>query len=198
MARSPFARKLTAAERRDEPLSPRVKLACRLYASGAAKTKREASELAGLSATTLTLLRHEPKVNDLVRRVDEEIQSGTVNMSEVIRALGRKAVVTIADIMTTDGVKDDIRLKAAQDLADRSPETSKTLKVQAESSLSISDEAAELIRAAMLESARSRLNFAEAANGNFITATDEATRSGLELVKDSVSALPSGEDNAPG
>lgn len=191
-------RSVVLAEVRDRPLSPRVKLAARLYATAVVKTKKEAALAAGLDKNVLYQLRHERQVNDLIRKIDHELENNIISTADVLKILGRKAVVAIADIMTTDNVKDEVRLKAAQDLADRSPETSKTLKVQAESSLSISDEAAELIRAAMLESARSRLNFAEAANGNFITATDEATRSGLELVKDSVSALPSGEDNASG
>jgi hypothetical protein len=189
-------RRSVLAEVREQQLSPRVKLAARLYATGVVKTKKEAALAAGLSKDVLYQLRHEPKVNDLIRKVDQELEANIISTADVLKILGRKAIMVTADIMTSDTVKDDVRLKAAQDLADRSPETSKTLKIQAESSLTISDEAADLIRAAMMESARARAQFPSAASGNFVTATDEATREGLELVKDSVSALPSGEEDA--
>lgn len=186
-------RPFVVSEYRDKPLSPRVKLAARLYATAIAPTKKAACEAAGLEPNALSQLRNEPKLNSLIARIDRDLESGVVDMQEVIRTLGRQAVRNIGQIMCDDSVKDEVRLTAARDLADRSPETSKTLKLQTETSLTISDENANLIRSAMLESARARLQYAEAAKGDYITATDEQTRSGLEVISDATNALPPGE-----
>lgn len=165
-----------------QKLSPRVKLAARLYATGACKTKQEASEAAGLNKNYLTLLNNNPYVSDLIREIDKQIETGVVDMSKVLVMLGRKAVVAIAGTMEDSTVKPELRFKAAQDLADRSPETSKTQKLAIDSQLTMTPESAQAIAAALVESARLQETYQSAASGDYIKVD---TTQGVKL-------LPSG------
>lgn len=165
-----------------QSLSPRVKMAAKLYVTGACKTKKEASIAAGLAPNYLTLLRDNPLVNEYINRIEDRIEDGSVDMSKVLVTLGRKAVVGMARMMESETVKDDIRFKAMQDLADRSPETSKTIKQQMTSDLSMTVESAALLAAALVESARNKENYIQAAQGDYIT---------VDIEKE-VKLLPSG------
>lgn len=83
-----------------------------------------------------------------VAKLERDLDAGAVNMSAVMQELGRRGVQRIAAIMEDDNVKDELRLKAAQDLADRSPETSKTNKISLEGDLTLRTmDAAALVKA---------------------------------------------------
>src|SRR3569832_1978997 len=120
-------RQLKVHETRAKEHTPRVKLATRLYATGVAKTKAAAAEMAGLAPSTYYLISTtESKVSDLMNHIDKELESEQLDTGRLLKHLGRKAIRHIAWTLDSDEVKHDTRLKAAQDLADRSPETSKT------------------------------------------------------------------------
>lgn len=139
--------------------SARVKMAIRLYATGACKTKKAASAAAGLHPNYLSMLTStngSDQVKRLLNDVDAMIEDKTVETSAIITMLGRKAIGRLAHMM--DSASEGIALKAAVDLADRSPETAKTQKMQVES-FSLSGQDAKELALAMVESARSESRY---------------------------------------
>lgn len=86
-------------------------------------------------------------------------------MSKVLSLLGREAVGKLRGLM--DSNSEMIQLKAAQDLADRSPETSKTIKHEV-ASITISGQDAKEMAEALVESARSREKFSHLAAEDFV------------------------------
>lgn len=145
--------------------SARVKLAVRLYQTGACRTKKEASIAAGLHPNYLTMLTRQGGGSEPVKRlmndVDDMIADQTVQTSAIIELLGRRAVGKLANLM--ESANEGVVFKAAQDLADRSPATSKTQKVQLDS-FSISGQDVKDLAAAMVESARSQQRYMHIAN----------------------------------
>lgn len=171
MIRSGIARKYNPAT-----LSPRVKVALRLYGSGAVPTMGKAADAAGLGRSTFYQTRHkDSRVDIYLARIDKEIDEGTVEMSKVLMHLGRKAVVGIAKMADDDSLKPDVRLRANIDLADRSPETMKTHKIKLEEDIKLTPESIESLRSALAESARSRVQFAQVISGDYITVDAESS-----------------------
>lgn len=154
------------------PPSPRVALAARLYASGAVATKGEAGEAAGLNGTYFRLVsspgaqRSHPEVRKLMEDVDAQIHDKTVEMSAILQHIGREALVEMRRLMHASN-NEAIKLKAASDLLDRSTETSKIHKHQV-ASFSVSGDDAKMLAAAMVESAKAREQYPEAASGDFV------------------------------
>jgi hypothetical protein len=175
-------------------LSPRVKLATRLYKTGFAKTKGEAADLAGLNRQTFYLLSTtEIQVAELAAKIDQELQDESIDTGRLIKQLGRKALHKIDSVMSNPLVKFETQLKAAQDLADRSPETSKVVNINARVETPLSDDQVAALRRAMIEAANLRDKFSAAAEGSFVTVTDSATARSLDLVKERAPlALPPG------
>lgn len=172
---SPSYQKLLDNLRKRQP-SPRVRNALRLYASGAVKSKKEAAEAVGLSPQALYTPTM-PSLGDtptrrLMNEIDAALDDKTVDMSRVLAMLSRKAVKKINSLMD-NSENEHIQLKAAVDLADRAPETSKTHKVAVANIRMNSDDAKELA-AAMVESARARREFAHVAEGDFVQVTTDA------------------------
>jgi predicted nucleotide-binding protein len=153
--------------------SPRVKLAARLYATGAAKTKKEASQMAGIHENYLTMLTQPSggsvKVKAFMSDIERRLDEGTINMSQVIQTLGRKAVMKLGHLMESD--KEEIQFRAAQDLADRSPETQKTTRHEV-TALSLSGDDAKEIARAMVESAQYREEYSGVISGDLIEVED--------------------------
>lgn len=154
------------------PISPRVRLAARMYATGAVATKREASEAAGLHPSYFTLVSspghqmYNPEVTELMDEIDRQIHDKTVDMSTILQAVGREALSRMRDLMKTSK-NEAIIAKTAADLLDRSPETSKIQKHQV-ASFSLDGEDAKMLAAAMVRSAEARLAYGEAAEGDFV------------------------------
>lgn len=145
-----------------DKLSPRVRLAARLYSTGTCKTKKEASTAAGLHPNYLTILSGPTSGSELVKRlindVDAAIHDQSISTSQLLQRLGREAVGRIAQLMDSDN--EHVALKAAVDLADRSPETSKTQKVSVES-FSLDGEDVKSLAAAMVEAAKVSTTYAD-------------------------------------
>jgi hypothetical protein len=149
------------ALRRTEP-SPRVRMAIHLYTSGVCGTKREASAAAGLHPNYLTMISNSSEpVQRLMDTLTSRIEDETVDSSAVLRTLGRKGIAKIYSLMET-AAKEDVQLKAAQDLADRSPETQKTQRLEV-SGLSLGASDAKELARALVESAHENRTFAHIA-----------------------------------
>ena len=150
-------------------VSPRVRLACKLYATGAVKTKKEASTVAGLHPMTLTVLsnsKQNPKVRMLLQELEAKLESGTIQTSHALQILARRAVMKIAGLMEHSD-RQDIQLKAAVELADRSPETQKTQNINSMQLSLGSDDAREIARA-LVESAAARDKFEHIAKDGLV------------------------------
>jgi hypothetical protein len=103
-----------------------------MYAFGAVKTLTEAAEVVGLSVPYLSLKKNSPAGEAYMQSAQQILDDKTANTSEILNRLGRRALEVIGEKM--ENAKDDkIQLRAAIDLADRAPETSKVQKVQVES-----------------------------------------------------------------
>jgi methanogenic corrinoid protein MtbC1 len=155
-------------------LNPRVKTALRLHTVGAVKTVKEASRIAGIDRHYMSQLRcRSPLVKAYVKKLEDDIDAGAVNMSSTMQELGRRGVQRIAELMESDEVKDDLRLRAAIDLADRSPETSKTNKLSIESDLTLREGDAKALIAALVEAAQVTQEFRkEVEVGDYVKVDD--------------------------
>ena len=155
---------------RKREISPRLRAAHRLYSSGAVPSKRAAAEAVGLHPQYYYLMSSpqvgNPGLRLLRDEIDEAIQDKTIDMSRVLTMIGRKAIQSLYEIMQMSD-SEGLRLKAAQDLADRSPETSKTIK-HAVANINISGADARDIAAALVSSAKAREEFAHVAEGDFV------------------------------
>lgn len=99
-------------------MTPREELAVRLFHTGAAKTKAEAMRAVGISTW--------PEGADVMgRKIADALDQRFMDTGMLLRVLGREGLETIADTMRDPGAGPALRLKAAIDLADRGPETSK-------------------------------------------------------------------------
>lgn len=150
-------------------VSPRVRLAAKLYATGATKTKAEASRLAGLNPNTLTVLSGRygnPKVRMLLQDLERKIEAGTIETAQALQVLSKRAVLKMAQLMEYSD-RQDIQLKAATELADRCPDTQKTQQIQATTFTLGSDDAREIAKA-LVESAQARDRFAHVARDGLV------------------------------
>ena len=136
-------------------LTPRVAHALRLYSMGTAPTKKKAAEMVGLTPATLYGVTGAFNGNNLARRflddTSAQIHERAIDVGALLHRLSIEAIGTI-DKIRRDGTTEDIRLKAAIDLADRGPQTGKIQKHQVES-FTLAGKDVENIRRAMLEGA---------------------------------------------
>lgn len=146
-------------------LSPRVRKAALLYGSGAARTKKEASSMAGLHPCYLSVLRNSGAVQAKIDGANEEIERRVVDMSVLIQRLSERAIGHIAATMESEVVAPAIRLKAAIDLADRGPETSKTIKHEVQG-MALGPADAKMIADAMVRAAEIRQANSHLVQGN--------------------------------
>lgn len=138
-----------------QSLSPRVRRGLALYASAAVRTKREASMAVGLHPSYITMLTNSnPLAMNELRRLMDSTDEANFDMVKLLNRLSLHALEVIAGTMT-QGSSEALRLKAAQDLADRGPQTSKVQRHQVES-WQIDPADAKRIAAAMVESAQIR------------------------------------------
>lgn len=148
-----------------QKLSPRLRKAIAMYGTTAASTQKEASEIAGLHPQYLTLmLNNNPLAKEELQRVMREVDGAHINVGKLLHQLSLRALKTIEDTMY-DASSEALRLKAAQDLADRGPQTSKIQRHQVES-FTVDSETTKQLAAAMLESARVRSAYANIAIGS--------------------------------
>lgn len=156
-ANSPF--------RKIKSLSPRVKRAIALYGTTACKTKRESSATVGLHPAYLhMLIKQNPLAQEELRRVMMEVDTATLDIGKLLHAMSIKALAKIHSTME-EASSEALRFKAAQDLADRGPQTSKVQRHQVEThTINASD--AKSIAEAMVEAAKVRATYSHVAVGS--------------------------------
>lgn len=160
--------------------SPRTRRAAQLYGSGIAKTKKEAAEIAGIHPGYLTNLSNgNSEIKRLIGEAEKSASIAVGDINQTLIRLGREGLATI-DQIRRNASSEAIQLKAAIDLADRSPETSKVQKHQVES-LSLDGEDVERLTKAMVESARIRADFAEVHEANYVKVTTDLPAIALPL-----------------
>ena len=168
--------------------SPRIRQAAMLYASGAVPTKGEAARLAGISREHfVNMTNMNPATHRIMSDMQSLIEDETVATSKILQQLSRKAVGRLATLMNSDN--EAIAFRAAQDLADRGPETQKTQRVQVDS-LTLTGSDAKELAAAMVESARLHEAYKDVGvNGLVEIDTDKRAESAtLKLVEDTTDA----------
>lgn len=148
--------------------SPRVALAATLYGSGAAKTKTEASKMAGLFPQYLNMLTAagNPEVHRIITESQRRVLDNSIDTTQILQELGRKALATIVGVMEASG-NEALKLKAAVDLADRSPETSKIARA-AVTTLTLDGEDVQRLAQALVRSASVRSQYQSLAEGDFV------------------------------
>lgn len=151
-------------------ISPATARAIDLLMTGAVKTQKEAAEAVGLSAVSLGMNIRSAAGIQYINSAHEAIRDKTIDTSVLIDKLSRRAVEVIGDLME-DAQKEDIRLRAAIDLADRGKETAKTQKLQVDS-FTVSGRDVASLAEAMVAAAQLRETYAEAATGNYLKAGD--------------------------
>lgn len=147
-------------------VTPKVRMAAMLYATGAVRTKREAAEIAGVTKEYFT---HMSNHNNELRRIQNDttrmIEDESVSTAVILQKLSRRAVGKLAELMDTGS--EAIAFRAAQDLADRGQETAKTQKFQVDSLTLNGEDAKELARA-LVESANLAGKFSEVATHGLV------------------------------
>lgn len=167
-----------------QKLSPKVKLAIRAYHSGAVKTVKEAAEIAQIHPQYLSQLMSSPVAKEYIMEFDAKQEEKIISTTALLEKLSRDAVHTMANLMRNSS-NENIILKAAQDLMDRGPETSKIQKHQVES-FTLSGKDAKEIAAALVASSSLKDKFPAAVEGDYIkiddprlTAGDDEDRGGV-------------------
>ena len=155
---------------RTRRISPRVRLAARLYASGLAPTKGQAADAAGLSRQTFYLVSSpgvdNPEIKNLLGETDRIVLDKTATLSSRVHALADRAVETLHRLVQSNN--EHVALKAASDVLDRVPETSKTLKHEVRGGFALGHEEAKLLATALAAGARVREKNELLASGNVV------------------------------
>jgi hypothetical protein len=105
-------------------------------------------------------------VQAITDKIDQMLEDETVEIGTILRKAGRRAVGKIVHTME-NASSEVLQFKAAQDLADRNPETSKTQKV-AVASFSLGGDDAKALAEAMAEAARVRAEFDGQVQGDVV------------------------------
>lgn len=146
--------------------------ALQAYALGNAKTMAEAAAMVGCHPVSVRLAAQSPAGKAVMDSAYQIIADKQLSASEMIQKLSRRAVEVVATTME-DSKDETIRLKAAADLLDRNPETSKTSKVQADV-FTLSGKDAQGIAAALVQAATLSQQFPDAV-GNYVKVDTEAS-----------------------
>lgn len=151
---------------RETRLSPRAKIALRAVAMG--MRQKRAAAVAGLesSGSYVSQLKQSPQGQAFICKMEDAIDTKVLDTTQWIEQLGREALGRLAQMMRFSP-NEQIQFKAAQDLADRAPATSKVQRHQVES-FTLSGRDAKELAAAMTEAASLREDFADAIKGNYI------------------------------
>lgn len=145
-------------------LRPAVKMALRMYAYGACKTLTEAAEATGLSVSYLSMAYNSLPGQQLMDTAQEILNNKALEGSQLLDKLGKRAIEIIGGLME-DSDSQHIQLKAAVDLADRSPTYSKIQKHQVES-FTLAGRDAQAIAEALVAGKSIHETYAEYAAGN--------------------------------
>lgn len=148
-----------------QKLSPKAKLALKMVLLAGAKNK-EAAAAVGLHPVYVSQLKSSQPGQQLMNEMETQLDEKALETTVLMDRLGREALHRLATLMR-HCESPQIQLRAAIDLADRAPATSKVHKHQVESFTLGSHDAKE-IAAALVESAAQRSRFIGAAEGEFV------------------------------
>lgn len=151
-------------------LSPKAKLALKMIALGAANNK-EAAKAVGLHPAYIPQLKGSEPGQKLMSEIEGKVDEAALETSVLIDRLGREAIQKLAGLMRFSN-NENIIIRAAQDLADRAPDTSKVQRHQVETFTLGANDAKE-IAAALVESAAHRAKYIGAAEGSVIKVESE-------------------------
>jgi hypothetical protein len=151
-------------------LTPKAKLALKALAMGAATTNTQAGAIADLHPAYVGVLKSTQVGAQYMAGLEGKIDEKLMDEMKLMQLLGREALLKMGGLMRFSN-DENIILRASADLLDRNPVTQKVHKAQVES-FSVSSEDAREIAAAMVEAARERQRYAEAASGNFVKIAD--------------------------
>lgn len=154
-------------------LNPRVRMALRMYAFGACKTLSEAAEVVGISVAWLSQKKNSPAGQAYMQSAQQILDDKTASTSEIISRLGRRGIEVIAGFVE-DTADKKLQLRAAIDLADRAPETSKVQKIQMES-FTLAGKDAKAIAEALVAGKSVNDQFSHLREGNFDKVEDART-----------------------
>jgi hypothetical protein len=136
---------------------------------------KAAGAAVGVTAQALSdALRHSPLAIAYAEQLQSAIHTKVVDLSAVIERMSAKAVARIGMLIDTAS-KEDVQLRAAQDILDRNPATSKTRRVAIES-LSLTGKDVMALTQAIVSGAGLREEFDAAAVGDYTP--------GIETVND--------------
>ena len=177
-------------------ISPRVKNAILLYATGSVRTKAEAAVMAGVHEAYFNIVTSpangHPEALRLMSEIQQMILDQGVRTSDILEKLGRKALGALDHLM--DNSKNEaIILKAASDLADRAPSTSRVQKHQIEGGMSIATVDAQALAAAIVRGAEIKKQYAPEVQTNFVRIQeDHPDEIGTDSAAPEVHALGAG------
>ncbi|MGH7883413.1 MAG: hypothetical protein ACREN8_11020, partial [Candidatus Dormibacteraceae bacterium] len=92
-------------------LSPRVRMALRMYALAAVPTLTAAGNACEVSLPYLSMMANSPAGKEYISSIQTLIDDQSISTTELLKQLGRKAVDKIATLMHDAG-SDAIQLKA--------------------------------------------------------------------------------------
>lgn len=146
-------------------------MAMRLYATGAARTKKEAAEMAGISVPYFVVMsNHNETLSRLQDDTDEMIQDESVAMTTVLQKLGREALQRVRQLSKSQN--EHVALKAATDILDRNSETSKVQKLDISTS-QIESKDAKALAEALVRSAEVRRQYIALVKDGYEKAPDQ-------------------------
>lgn len=155
---------------RDRDPSPRLKTAIRLHATGAAKSKKQAAEMAGISYGQMAVMTApsagNEKVSNLYENVDQLLNDKAIDLSTLKRRLAEEGLRTAGRLMVHSG-KDEVQLRAALELMDRHEDTARITKTQIEAP-KITEGDAKLLAEALVQAAEARRRHMHVAVGDYV------------------------------
>lgn len=116
------------------------------------------------------VMKWSPVAQEISAGVQLDVRRRIVDIGAVIEGLSHQAVMKVKELMDGAG-KEDVQLRAAQDLLDRNPKTSKTRRIAVES-LTLTGRDLKELMASLRSADGLEEQFASAADGNYIPAPE--------------------------
>jgi len=131
-----------------------------------------------------------PEINAILDETDRAMADKTISLSATIAALARKAAARMGELIVSGN--EHVALKASSDILDRTPETSKNLKVT-NTNWNLDSADAKELAAALVQGARVKETYAEIAAGDFVRVELEAEPNGKEAEGQALRQVDNGD-----
>lgn len=163
-----------------DQLRPRARMALRLYVHAAVPNLTQAAKAVGLNPRYLAKVSRSQAGQEFMKTAHELINDTALDTNQLIQKLSRRAIEVIGTTME-DASSEALRLKAAIDLADRGPETSKIQKHQVES-FTLGSADAKAIAESMVQAAALRQRHSNLEHENFDRVNLDAVEDAIPVV----------------